>query len=315
MTHTTAQTAGVDISKDHLDVRLHPNGAAGRFGNNVRGFAALTAWLAPHAPTRIVFEATGAYHRAFERTLGSQGLPVVKVNPRQARRFAEALGTRAKTDQVDAAMLARFGALLEPTVRPIISPILDQMRELHVARNALVRDRTAAQNRQKNLVLALLKRQAARRLVQIDAQLAAIDAELTRLVKADPALQARFNSLVSIPGVGSTTAFALLIEMPELGTLEHRQAASLAGLAPVTRESGQWKGRSFIAGGRASLRHALYMPALVAIRFNADFKTKYQTMIAAGKPPKVAIIAIMRKLVVLANALLKSPRPWTPKLA
>lgn len=315
MTQVVAQAAGVDISKDHLDACLHPNGATSRFTNNAHGFTALIAWLAPHAPACIVFEATGAYHRAFERTLGGQGLPVVKVNPRQARRFAEAIGTRTKTDRVDAAMLARFGALLEPAVRPIISPTLDQMRELHTARCALVKDRTAAQNRQKKLVLALLKRQAARRLAQIEDQLAAIDAELARLVKTDPALQARFNSLVSIPGIGSATALALLIEMPELGTLEHRQAASLAGLAPVTRESGQWKGKSFISGGRANLRHALFMPALVAIRFNADFKAKYQAMTAAGKPPKVAIIAIMRKLVVLANALLKNPRPWTPRVA
>ncbi|WP_428393252.1 IS110 family transposase [Lichenicoccus sp.] len=315
MTQSVAQTAGVDISKDQLDVCLHPSGATSRFTNDARGLAALIVWLAPLAPVRIIFEATGAYHRAFERTLGGRNLPVVKINPRQARRFAEAVGTRAKTDRVDAAMLARFGASLEPPVRPIISATLDQMRQLHVARSALVKDRTATQNRQKNLGLALLKRQAARRLLQIKEQLDAIDAEFARLVRTDPDLQLRFNSLVSIPGVGDATALALLIEMPELGTLEHRQAASLAGLAPVTRESGQWKGRSFISGGRATLRQALYMPALVAIRFNADLKAKYQAMTAAGKPPKVAIITVMRKLIVLANALLKNPRLWTPKTA
>lgn len=315
MTSSIAQTAGVDISKDHLDVCLHPHGGTRRFANDAKGFAALAAWLAPHAPTRVVFEATGAYHRAFERTLGSRGLPMVKVNPRQARRFAEAIGRRAKTDRVDAAMLARLGALLEPPVRPMTGAVLDQMKELHVARGALIKDRVAAQNRQKNLTLALLKRQAARRLEQIDKQLAVIDAELARLVKAEPSLQARFDSLASIPGVGAATAFALLIEMPELGTLESREAASLAGLAPVTRESGQWKGKSFIGGGRSGLRQALYMPALVAIRFNADLKAKYQALIAAGKPPKVAITAVMRKLIVLANALLKDGRTWTPKLA
>jgi len=145
-------------------------------------------------------------------------------------------------------MLARFGALLEPAVR--------RMHELHAARNVLVRDRIAAQNRQKNLVLALLERQAARRLAQIEDQLAAIDAQRARLVETDPDLQARFNSLVSIPGIGNTTALALLIERPELGTLEHRQAASLAGLSPDTRESGQCKGKYFISGGRATLRQA-----------------------------------------------------------
>jgi transposase len=315
MLKSVPQTAGVDISKDHLDVCLHPNGAAKRFANDAKGFVALIDWLAPHAPKRVVFEATGAYHRAFERRLGESGLPMVKVNPRQARRFAEATGKRVKTDRVDAAMLARFGAVLEPPVRPMIGAIFDQMKELRAARGALVKDRVAAQNRQKNLVIALLKRQAAQRLKQIDAQIEAIDAELARLVKAEPDLQARFDSLVSIPGVGAATAFALLIEMPELGTLESREAASLAGLAPVTRESGQWKGKSFISGGRSGLRQALYMPALVAIRFNDDLKAKYQALIAAGKPPKLAITAVMRKLIVLANALLKSGRTWTTKLA
>jgi hypothetical protein len=137
MTSSIAQTAGVDISKDHLDVCLYPHGAAKRFANDAAGFAALHAWLAPHAPTRVVFEATGAYHRAFERALGSRGLPMVKVNPRQARAHAEALGKRAKTDRVDAAMLARLGVLLEPPVRPMTGAVLDQMKELHVARRAL----------------------------------------------------------------------------------------------------------------------------------------------------------------------------------
>lgn len=315
MLESVGQTAGVDISKDHLDVCLYPHGATTRFAYDAEGLAALIAWLAPHAPTRIVFEATGAYHRAFERALGGRGLPVVKINPRQARRFVEAVGKRAKTDRVDAAMLARFGALLAPPVRPITSAILDQMTELHLARCALVKDRVAAQNRQKNLALDLLKCQTAQRLKQIEAQLTAIDAELARLTKTDPDLQARFDILVSIPGIGAATAFALLIEMPELGALESRQAASLAGLAPVTRESGQWKGKSFISGGRAGLRQALYMPALVAIRFNVDLKAKYQALTKAGKAPKVAITAVMRKLIVLANALLRDSRKWTPRVA
>lgn len=313
MLQSVPQTMGVDISKDHLDVCLHPAGVAKRFTNDARGFGALIGWLLPHVPTRIVFEATGAYHRAFERALGEQGLPMVKVNPCQARRFAEATGKRAKTDKVDASMLARYGALLEPPIRPMTNAVLDQMKELRTAREALVKDRVAAQNRGKNLVIGLLKRLNTQRLEQIDAQIAAIDAELARLVKEDSDLQNRFDSLVSIPGIGTVTALALLIEMPELGTLESGAAASLAGLAPITRESGQWKGKSFIAGGRAAVRRALYMPALVAMRFNADLKAKYDALIAAGKPAKVAIVAIMRKLVVLANALLKDGRSWSNK--
>jgi transposase len=315
MLQSVPQTVGVDIAKDSLDVCLHPDGAAKRFANDAEGFAALIGWLLPHAPTRVVFEATGAYHRAFERTLADQGLPMVKVNPCQARRFAEATGKRAKTDKVDAAMLARFGAVLEPPLRPINDPVFDQLKDLRSARNALVKDRVAAQNREKTLVLALLKKQNTQRLKQIDAQIEAIDAELARLVKQDEPLQKRLDCLVTIPGIGLVTALALLIEMPELGTIEGRQAASLAGLAPITRESGQWKGKSFIAGGRALVRQALFMPAMVAMRFNPDFKAKYQDLVAAGKPKKLALTAIMRKLVVLANAILKKGTQWEPKQA
>ena len=146
-------------------------------------------------------------------------------------------------------------------------------------------------------------------------QFAAIDAELEALIRADPDLAGRFAILASIPGVGATTAFAILVEMPELGSLEQGQAASLAGLAPVARDSGQWNGKRSIRGGRGALRHALYMPALVATRFNPDLKAKYQALIAAGKPPKVAITAVMRKLLLLANALLRDKRPWTPRMA
>lgn len=315
MVQSLPQTVGVDIAKDHLDVCLHPLGTSQRFANDPSGFRALVEWLLPHAPSRVVFEATGAYHRAFERTLGDRGLPMVKVNPCQARRFAQATGKRAKTDKVDAAMLARFGAVLEPPVRAMTDAVFDQMKELRGAREALIKDRVAAQNRAKTLANALLKKQNAQRLKQIDAQIAAIDAELARLVKDNATLQSRFATLVSIPGIAATTALALLIEMPELGTLDNSAAASLAGLAPITRESGQWKGKSFIAGGRAAVRRALYMPAMVAMRFNPDLKAKYDAMIKAGKHAKVAIVAIMRKLVVLANALLRNGATWVEKTA
>lgn len=315
MPGTIAQSVGVDIAKDTLDVHLHPAGRVRRFANHPKGWAALIAWLGGFAIARVAFEPSGAYHRAFERRLAEAGLPLVKVNPRQARRFAEAIGRHAKTDAVDAAMLARFAALLEPPLRPVVSAALDAMKELHGARRALVKDRVAARNRSHTHHSALLKRQARARLAQIDRQIAAIDAALHAELAADPALQARFDILVSIPGVGEATAFAMLVEMPELGALEHKCAASLAGLAPMARDSGQHRGKRFIRGGRAPLRHALYMPALVAVRFDAAMKTKYEALLAAGKPPKVALIAIMRKLLILANALIRDRRTWTPKLA
>jgi transposase len=315
MTQSSAETVGVDISKDHLDVHIHPTGATNRFTNNGKGHQAFLAWLTPDQVERVVFEATGAYHRVFERTLAAAGLPLAKINPLQARRFAEATGKRAKTDAIDAAMLAKFGALLKPQTREPVSKTLDEMKDLHNAKGALIKDRTATLNRQKEIQLPLLKRLATQRLKQIEGQLKAINAALHALCAADKALQAKFDILVSIPGIGPATAFAILIEMPELGTLEAPQAASLAGLAPVARDSGNWKGKRSIRGGRANLRQAIYMPALVATRFNPDFKAKYQAMIAAGKPAKVAITTIMRKIIVLANALLKAGRNWEIKAA
>jgi transposase len=315
MASTIAQSVGVDIAKDTFDVYLHPAGRVGRFANDARGRSALIAWLEGFAIARIAFEPTGAYHHALERRLAAAGLPLVKVDPRRARRFAEAIGRHAKTDAIDAAMLARFAALLEPPVRPVVSATVDAMKELHGARRALVKDRVAARNRDHTHRSALLKRQVRARLRQIERQLAAIDAALHATLAADPALQARFDILVSIPGVGQTTALAVLVEIPELGTLEHRCAASLAGLAPMARDSGQRSGKRFIRGGRAPLRQALYMPALVAVRFNATMKAKYQALRAAGKAPKVALTAIMRKLLILANALLRDGRTWSPKLA
>ena len=308
-------TIGVDVSKDHLDAHRLADGATRRFANDKGGHKALIKWLAETPLNRVVFEPTGPYHRAVERALGASGVPFVKVNPRQARRFAEAAGKLAKTDRLDAAILARMGALLELQARPARSEILLELKELYVAREALVKDRTAAKNRGKVLTLLLLKRQNAQRLEQIDRQIATVEAAILQIVEADESLADRFAILISIPGVSIITAFALLIAMPELGALEAGQAANLAGLAPIARQSGRWTGRSFIRGGRADVRQALYMPALVAARFNPDMKAKYAHLIETGKPAKVALIAIMRKLVVLANALLKANRTWTPRTA
>lgn len=309
----TNDTIGVDISKDHLDAHRISDGESRRFTNNKAGHRAFTAWLAEPG-ARIVYEPTGPYHRAFERELAQAGYALVKVNPRQARRFAEATGRLAKTDRLDAAMLARMGALLDLEARPARRPVLNDLKDLHMAREALVKSRTAAKNRAKTITLPILRRHNAAQLRQIERQIAAIEKEIMALIKADPDLARRFDILVSIPGVSAVTAFALIIDMPELGTLENAQAASLAGLAPVTRQSGQWTGRAFIRGGRANVRQALFMPALVAMRFNPDLKAKYYQLIAAGKPAKKAITAIMRKLIVLANALLRNDRKWAPSL-
>lgn len=314
MTQIAARTAGIDISKDRLDVHVLPSGNEGSFANDAKGLRELTRWLKALSPQRIVYEATGAYHRLLERTLGENGLPLVKINPQRSRAFARSAGRLSKTDRIDAVMLARFGAVMQPDIRPLKSQALDALGELVAARRALVKDRTAMLNRSKNLTLPFLKRQAEQRLKQITAQIRALDCECRKLIAADPALLRPFEILTSIPGFGDATAFVIIADMPELGTIDNKQAASLAGVAPVDRQSGQWKGRSFIQGGRAWLRQALYMPALVAVRFNPPLKAKYQNLRAAGKAPRVAIIAVMRKIIVLANALLREDRKWSPAI-
>lgn len=270
----------------------------------------LIRWLSDTPVERIVYEPTGPYHRCFEQALAKVGLALAKVNPRQARRFAEATGKLAKTDRADARMLARMGVALALAVRPVAGEMLSEIKELHLARQALIKDRTAAKNRGKIINLRLLKQQNAQRCKQIDAQITAIEEEIEARIANDEQLAERLAILESIPGISKITAFALLIEMPELGTLDGKQAASLAGLAPVARQSGRWTGRAFIRGGRASLRQALYMPALVAARFNPAMKANYRKLIEAGKPAKIAITAIMRKLIVLANSLLRDRRNW-----
>lgn len=292
----------------HLDAHAYPYGDARQFTNTVAGFAALLKWIGQWPVERIAYEATGVYHRAFEQALAS--LPLVRINPLRARRFAQATGTRAKTDKIDAGILARMAATLQGDVRPVKSPKLAQLAELMNARDGLVRDRTALKNREKNLALPLLKRQAKARLEQIARHIKAIDEHAQTLINADASLARKREIIASIKGLGPLTAAQLIANMPELGTLENKQAASLAGLAPITRQSGQWKGKAHIHAGRANVRQSLYMPALVAARFNPDIKAKYTHLITIGKPAKVAITAIMRKLIVTANALLKANRTW-----
>ena len=306
---------GIDISKHHLDLHRLPDGAIRRVSNSPTGLRELMNWIGKRTVKRIVFEATGPYHRTLEQTLGKAGLALCKVNPRQARRFAEALALNAKTDAVDAAMLARLGTTLAPEIRPAPSELLKSLQELQSARRALIKDRTATINRGDTLTIAMLKRHNKQHLDQIDRQLRAVEKQIKDLIAQDQTLSRRRDILCSIPGIAGQTAATLLIDMPELGRLDAKQAGCLAGLAPITRQSGSWVGKAYIKGGRGFLRQALFMPALVACRYNPDLKRKYEQMIANGKPKKVAIIAIMRKIIVTANALIKQDRSWTPNLA
>jgi transposase len=301
-------TIGADISKDHIDLYGLPDGGTLNVANNRKGFAAIVRWIGTKSVTRIVYEPTGPYHKAFERFMAAQGLA---LSPRSIPALQDASQRPqrlAKTDRIDAALLARYGLLLEPRLLEASAQIHNDLRELHVARLALIKDRTAAKNRAKSLCSPLLKRHNADRLRQIERQIKAVDDAIMALIAEDAPLKARFDILISIPGISQVTAFTLLIEMPELGELDEKTAAALSGLAPMSRQSGRWTGRAFIVGGRAIVRQSLYMPALVACRFNPDLSAKYDQLKAAGIAPKVAITAIMRKLIVLANALLRNNR-------
>jgi len=310
----TEHTIGIDISKSRLDAFHLEGNETKQFENSAQGLRALQKWLAKLDVARLVYEATGPYHRKLETALSGK-LPLVKVNPLQARRFAQALGTHAKTDAVDARCLAGMGAALRLEADEPVPENIRDLRDLQTARTALIKERGRLRNRRQILTSSLLKRQTKTRLALVERQLEELDAEIARRISEDTTSARKRDILRSIPGIGPVAAAAILTFLPEIGTLERKQAGSLAGLVPHTRESGQWKGRSFISGGRKPLRDALYMPALVAMRFNPDLKRKYQQLRDAGKHAKIALIALMRKLVEIANALVKADRLWTEKPA
>ena len=308
----TEHTIGIDISKSHLDAFRLEDETAQRFENTSRGFRALIKWLGAIPVARIVYEPTGPYHRALEKALSGK-VPLVKVNPLQARRFAQSCGTRAKTDAVDARILARMGAALALEPDAPISEKLHDLRDLQVARTGLVKERTRLRNRGQVQTIPVLKRQTKARLALLERQISELDKEIAKHIADDQPTARKRDILCSIPGLGPIASALILTFLPEIGTLDRKKAGSLAGLVPYSRESGQWKGKSFISGGRKPLRDALYMPALVAMRFNPDLKVKYTALREAGKPAKVAIVAIMRKLLETANALVKADRLWVKK--
>jgi transposase len=310
----TDDTIGVDISKDKLDVHRLRDGTFAQFPNTKRGFAALRRWIGKVMPDRVVYEPTGAYHGAFEAALADH-LPLVKVNPKHARRFAESRGTVAKTDRADARVLAQMGAA--HTLAPDTPAAKDRplLRELQSARTALVKEKVRVQNQLEKQGYTLTRKLSSRRLKLLEAQIAELDQAIRAQIETCPIRQRALQVIESIKGIGKVAAATIVIEMPEIGGLRKKAVAALAGVAPMTRQSGRWRGQAFIQGGRKPLRDALYMPALVAIRFNPDLKAQYDTMKAAGKPSKVAIIAVMRKLLILANTLVREDREWSANRA
>jgi len=303
---------GIDVCKDWLDVHLHPVGRKLRVANDRDGLKALGRALRPHAIALVVMEATGKFHRRAHRTLHACGLRVAVMNPLRARLFAQATGTLAKTDAVDARLLAILGESLAPGATAPAPEALEALQELARARSAATAEAAALVNRHHASQVAFLRAELGRRIDSLRRHVARLAKEIDRRIAADPALARRRTILLSVPGVGPATATTLLVDLAELGSCSAKAASLLAGLAPIACDSGERTGERHIKGGRGTVRAALYMAALTAARRNPDLAAFYRRLRDAGKKPKVALVAVMRKLAILANTLIKDNRIWQP---
>ena len=305
-------TAGIDVSKSWLDAHVLPTDKSLRVPNTGEGIRKLKRWLGPHNPKLVAVEATGKWHRQLCRSLHASNIAVAVTDPYRVRMFAKAQGILAKTDQLDARVLAQFAAVMAPAVRPPSPQALEALKELVTAQDSAVAEQTSLKNQLAAAEYAFLKRQLASRIKQLSVHIAAIRRETLKRIKADEGLAKRYAILTSIPSFGPIVAETLIACLAELGTVSDKQVAALAGLAPVADDSGQRHGVRSIWGGRAIVRKILYLAAVGASRCNADMKIVYQRMTASGKAPKVALIAVARKLIVLANALITQNRSWQP---
>ena len=305
-----AVVVGIDVSKEHLDVHVRPGGESFRVSRDGAGLDELAQRLQPLDAVLVAMEATGGFETVVAASLGTAGLPVIVVNPAQVRAFAHALGKRAKTDPIDAAVIAHFAEATNPEVRALPDEATRLLSDLLTRRRQIVQMIVAERQRARVLTAPRLQKSVARLLKALQRELETLDKEIDDSVRNTPAWREKEDLLRSVPGVGPTIARTLLAEMPELGTLDRREVASLAGLAPFTRQSGQWRGKSFIGGGRSRVRAMLYMGALVAVRYNPALRTFYDHLLAAGKPKMVALVAVARKLLTILNAMLRDKTPW-----
>lgn len=305
---------GIDVSKATLDVALRPSSESWQISNDLEGIGHLVEKLGQAAPVLIILEATGGYEAACASALAVAGLPVTVINPRQARDFAKSLGRLAKTDRIDAAVLAHFGEAVRPAVRKLADEQTVQLQALIVRRRQLIEMLVAEKNR-----VSLSHRSVQPRLLEhvhwLEHEIDQIDEELRDQLKKSPIWRENDDLLRSVPGVGQVTSTTLLAELPELGQLNRKKIAALAGVAPYNVDSGQMHGKRAIWGGRATVRSALYMATLSASKHNPVIKAHYQHLLQQGKSAKVALVACMRKLLTILNAIIHSKTTWKDTLA
>ena len=303
-------SVGIDVSKSVLDASVYPSGNTWRVEHTLAGMAALAEELTDLRPTVVVVEATGGLEMSLTAALGVARLPVVVVNPRQVRDFARATGRLAKTDKLDAQVLAQFGAMVRPQIRPLPDAARLELRALVTRRQQLLEMITAEKNRLRRTTPGVRQR------IEVNVrwlreQLKELDRDLGDFLKSSPLWQEEARVLRSAPGVGPIVTATLIARLPELGSLNCKQVAALVGVAPFNRDSGTFRGKRKVWGGRGPLRTTLYMATLVATRHNSVLRAFYQRLCAAGKPKKVALIACMRKLLVILNSMIKQHSTWS----
>jgi transposase len=301
---------GIDVAKAHVDVHVLPSGQTFPVARDGESLANLAERLKALSPALIVLEATGGLEAIVAATLGQAGLPVTAVNPRQIRDFARAIGRLAKTDALDAEVIARFAETVKPEVRPLPDEQTRILSELVARRRQLVEMMTAERNRRSRLSRKSLLKALDRHLAVLQKDLSAIEEEIKTTVRGTPIWREREDLLRSVPGVGPTVARTIIADVPEIGTLDSKQIAALIGVAPLNWDSGTLRGRRITWGGRAKVRTALYMAALVASHRNPVLKSFYQRLLQAGKAKKVALVAVMRKLLTILNAIIRDQTPW-----
>lgn len=301
---------GVDVAKRELVVHLRPIDETFAVSRDGEGLIALVERLKVLRPRLVVLEATGGYEQVAAAAIAGEGLPLAVVNPRQIRDFARASGRTAKTDRIDAEVIAHFAEAVRPAARPLPDAARRALAELVARRRQLLQMLVAEGNRKEHTSQPRLIRSIQRVQATLQKELTELERELDDTIRSSPLWRAHEDLLTSVPGIAEKTARALIAHLPELGTLTRRQIAHLAGLAPISRDSGAFRGQRVIRGGRAAVRTALYMAALAATRHNAILRAFYQRLRAAGKAPKRALVAAMRKLLTILNAMLRDQRPW-----